>query len=106
MDTNLKIDLEAGNRLKLPPSITEAMSTRPTSNEDENLTHFQNLVKASITDDPKLAHSYISFNVLHKVVLLNHQHKLSLHVRNIVRDKNTTEEQIKQIDEDLHSYRT
>jgi hypothetical protein len=44
--------------------------------------------------------------VLHKLVLLNHQHRLSLHVRDIVRDKTVKEEQVAQIDRDLHNYRT
>jgi hypothetical protein len=106
MYTNSELNLEAGGQLKALPSTTDAMSTQHTSKEDDEATHFHNLAQAAITGDPKHSYGYLSFNVLHKLVLLNHQHKLSLHVRDIVRDKTANEEQIAQIDKDLHSYRT
>lgn len=112
MNTNPEIDLEAGGgHLHLNPSPflnpAAPTSSTPKSSSSPQPTYFQNLVQASITgDEPKLAHGYLSFNVLHKLVLLNHQHKLSLHVRDLVRDKTSTDEQIAQIDQDLHRYRT
>jgi hypothetical protein len=106
MYTDSELDLEAGDALKALPSATDIMSTQHTSKEDDEATHFHNLVQAAITGDPKFAYRYLSFDVLHKLVLLNHQHRLSLHVRDIVRDKTVKEEQVAQIDRDLHNYRT
>jgi hypothetical protein len=101
MDRKSEIDLEAGEGL---PSTTNTTSTQNTS-KDQGLDYYQTLVQTTLTGHAKLAYGYLSFDVLHKLVLLDHQHKLSLHVRNIVRDKTFNEKQIKQIDEDLHSYR-
>jgi len=101
MDRKSEIDLEAGEGL---PSTTNTTSTQNTS-KDQGLDYYQTLVQTTLTGHAKLAYGYLSFDVLHKLVLLDHQHKLSLHVRNIVRDKMFNEKQIKQIDEDLHSYR-
>src|ERR1700759_5537537 len=104
MDSNSEIDLEAGEQLQSHISTVEAMSTADTSKEEDQ-DYFKTLVQTAMTDDSKLTYGYLSFNVLHKLVLLKHQRKLSLHVRDIVRNKTCNDDKIKQIDDDLHNYR-
>jgi hypothetical protein len=69
-------------------------------------TYFRKLVEAAISgNEAKYSYGYLSFDILHRLILLNHQHKLAQHVRDVMVRGISDEEQLRGIDEDLHAYR-
>lgn len=105
MNAGPEIDLEAGPQLDLQPRTANGTSNND-RNHETDLPHYQRLVEAvtAVSGHSKLSYGYLSFDVLHRLVLLDHQHKLARHVRDIVRDKTCKEEQIDRISDDLHKY--
>jgi hypothetical protein len=67
---------------------------------------FRKLIEAAISGrEPKYKYGFLSFDALHRLILLNHQHKLARRVRDVVRYGINDKEQLRRIDEDLHAYR-
>ena len=68
-------------------------------------TYFRKLVEAAISrSEAKYSYGYLSFDILHRLILLNHQNKLSQRVRDVM-VRGFSDEELRGIDEDLHAYR-
>lgn len=101
MDPELGIPAEI---ISSPADKTEGCY-KASANPTEPL-YFRKLVEATISNrEAKYRYGFLSFDVLHKLILLNHQHKLAQHVRDVVSREINDEEQLRRIDEDLHAYR-
>jgi hypothetical protein len=67
--------------------------------------YFRKLVEAAISgSEAKFRYGFLSFDVLHRLILLNHQHKLAQRVREFISHEINDEEQLRRIDEDLLAY--
>ena len=68
--------------------------------------YFPKLVEAAtFGSEAKYSYGYLSFDILHRLILLNRQHNLAQHVRDVM-VRGVNEEQLRKIDEDLHAYRS
>ena len=69
--------------------------------------YFRKLVNVTVTETAaEYRYGYLSFDVLHRLVLLHHQRKLSQHVLKIGRHQDLDEDNLRRIDHDLHAYST
>jgi hypothetical protein len=68
--------------------------------------YYRQLLKTTLEDGhSKLSYGFLSFDILHRLILLNHQKKLAKHVETVLRSGTTSEQELQDINGDLHAYR-
>jgi len=91
----------------VPAAVDKTKECHKTFDNPTEPQYFRKLIEAAISGaETKYRYGFLSFDALHRLILLNHQHKLAQRARDVVRHGINDEEQLRRIDEDLHAYRT
>jgi hypothetical protein len=101
-----EIDLEAGITSSNAEHPAENLSDLAYADQSSPDQYYRKLLRTTFEDGhSKLSYGFLSFDVLHRLILLNHQKKLAKHVENILRNGTTSQQELLNINGDLHAYR-
>jgi hypothetical protein len=104
--TRPETDLEAGILTGHAEYSGANMSEMAWIDQSIHDQYYRQLLKTTLEDGhSKLSYGFLSFDILHRLILLNHQKKLAKHVENVLRNGTTSEKELQDIDGDLHAYR-
>lgn len=101
----VNIDIEAGIPSCRSPRSADDVDDLESIGRSEPDRYFRKLLETTLKDGQrKLSYGFLSFDVLHRLILLNHQKRLAEHVETILRNKTTSDQELQKIDHNLHAY--